>query len=63
MQYTEIVIALKIEEKIYLIVYTLEPPGVKIKKQKHCIPHFTCIPHYIKVGYNGINVQLSCKLT
>ena len=27
-------LALKIEEKIYLIVYTLESPRVKIKKQK-----------------------------
>ena len=33
-QYTEIFLALKIEEKIYLIVFTLDSPRVKIKKQK-----------------------------
>ena len=70
MQYTEIFLALKIEEKIYLIVYTLEAPRVKFKKTKRSnivCPILPCIRHYIKVGFNGIyvkaNVQLSCKLT
>ena len=63
-------LALKIEEKIYLIVYTLEPPRVKFKKTKRSnivYPILPCIRHYIKVGCNGIyvkaNVQLICKLT
>ena len=57
MQYTEIFLALKIEEKIYLIVYTLEPPRVKFKKTKRSnivYPILPCIRHYIKVGFNGI---------
>ena len=50
-------LALKIEEKIYLIVYTLEPPRVKFKKTKRSniiYPILPCIRHYIKVGFNGI---------
>ena len=70
MQYTKIFLALIIEEKIYLIVYTLEPPRVKIKKQKEVTLYAPFYPVYLttlKVGFNGIyvkaNVHLSCKLT
>ena len=67
MCYPEIFLALKIEEKIYLSVYTLGPPRIKFKKQKRSnivYPILPCVPHYINVGFNGIyvkaNVQLSC---
>ena len=68
MCYPKNFLALKIEEKIYLSVYTLEPPRVKFKKQKEMTLYTPFYPVYLtNVGFNGIyvkaNVQLSCKLT
>ena len=58
MQYTEIFLALIIEEKNISDCQILET------KSSNILP---CMRHYIKVGFNGIyvkaNVQLSCKLT
>ena len=62
MQYTEIFLALKIEEKNISDCQILETKSSNIVYL--ILP---CIRHYIKVGFNGIyvkaNVQLSCKLT
>ena len=62
MQYTEIFLALKIEEKNISDCQILETKSSNIVYL--ILP---CICHYIKVGFNGIyvkaNVQLSCKLT
>ena len=62
MQYTEICLALKIEEKNISDCQILETKSSNIVYL--ILP---CIRHYIKVGFNGIyvkaNVQLSCKLT
>ena len=62
--YTEIFLALKIEEKNISDCQILETKSSNIVYL--ILP---CIRHYIKVGFNGIlvyvkaNVQLSCKLT
>ena len=45
--YPEIFLALKIEEKIYLSVYTLEPPRVKFKKQKEVTLYTPFYPVYL----------------
>ena len=47
MQYTEIFLALKIKEKIFLIVYTLELPRIKIKQQKEVTLYTPFYPVYL----------------
>ena len=47
MCYPEISLALKIEEKIYLSVYTLELPTVKFKKQKEVTLYTPVYPVYL----------------
>ena len=45
--YPEFSLALKIEEKIYLSVYTLELPTVKFKKQKEVTLYTPVYPVYL----------------
>ena len=47
MCYPEISLALKIEEKIYVSVYTLELPTVKFKKQKEVTLFNPVYPVYL----------------
>ena len=47
MCYPEISLALKIEEKIYLSLYTLELPTVKFKKQKEVTLYTPVYPVYL----------------
>ena len=65
MQYTEIFLALKIEEKKIKNISDCQILETKSSNIVYLI--LPCIRHYIKVGFNGIyvkaNVQLSCKLT